>query len=427
MDLQPFEYRSKSVKSKSTLYCEKVSLLELARRHGTPLYVYSASQILARFQMFDQAFAGMPHTICYSVKANSNLSILRMLAHAGAGFDIVSGGELERVRSASGNATRKVVFSGVGKSVEELDRALKSRILIFNVESEGELQLLSDRAAKLGRRAQVALRVNPDVFAKTHPYMSTGLKEHKFGVDIRLALGLYRAASKLKCLDPIGISVHIGSQITDVEPFRAAVERVASLARQLKRHGIPIRYIDAGGGLGISYHRNRAFVPLNQVSQYAAALRSALKGMDVHLLLEPGRFLVGNSGVLVTQVLYIKRNHAKTFVIVDAAMNDLLRPALVAAHHEILPVNQIRTGDKFKKVDVVGPICDSGDFLARDRRLSEVHPGDLLAILDVGAYGMSYASNYNSRKRPAELLVQGNQARVIRKREQLIDLIRLEL
>jgi diaminopimelate decarboxylase len=406
-----------------------VSLAALADEFGTPLYIYSASQIRYRFGLFQQAFAGRPFTVCYAVKANSSLAILRMLAELGAGFDIVSGGELERVRRANKAALKRVVFSGVGKQVWEIDAALKAGILMFNVESEAELTLLAERAEALGVRARFALRVNPDVFAETHPYISTGLREHKFGIDIGAARAIYRKALKLKWLDPVGVSVHIGSQIRAVEPFAAALARVAALVGYLRKDGHDIRYVDAGGGLGIDYNDSPAepkFDPARKVKDYAAALNKVSATLDVHLLLEPGRFLVAQAGALLTRVLVVKKNGSKTFVIADAAMNDLIRPALYQAHHEILPVVQARRGAE-APVDVVGPVCESGDFFARDRAMPKVKAGDLVALLDAGAYGMSQTSNYNTRTRPAEVLVDGAEAKLIRRRETLKDLFAPEM
>jgi len=404
--------------------CDGVRMDTLARAHGTPLYVYSANQILYRAGLFAQAFQGR-HTICYSVKANSALGILKLLAEQGAGFDIVSGGELERVRAVSKAAARRVVFSGVGKQAEEMDAALRAGILIFNVESEQEAALLAERAAKLKKKARFALRVNPDVFAETHPYISTGLREHKFGVDIKVARRVYREAAKSKWMDAAGVSVHIGSQIRSVEPFGAALDRVAALVRELKADGHGIRYVDAGGGLGIDYSENaESFDAAAKVKAYATVLEKSVAGLGVHLLLEPGRFIVAQAGALLARVLYVKKNGSKTFVITDAAMNDLIRPALYQAHHEILPVVQGK--GKLKAVDVVGPVCESGDFFARDREMTALKPGDLVALLDAGAYGMSLSSNYNTRTRPAEVLVEGRRARVIRRRETVKELLAVE-
>jgi len=420
---RPFHYR------KRTLYCDSAELRALAEAHGTPLYVYSAEQIRCRFSLFQRAFAGRPFTVCYAVKANSALAILRMLAELGAGFDIVSGGELERVRRASKPALQRIVFSGVGKQVWEIDAALKAGILLFNVESEAELGLLAARAEALGLRARFALRVNPDVFADTHPYISTGLREHKFGIDIGPARAIYRKAAKSKWLDAAGVSVHIGSQIRAVEPFAAALARVAGLVGDLRDDGHDIRYVDAGGGLGIDYSDSPTepgFDPARKVKDYAAALGKASGALDAHLLLEPGRFLVAQAGGLLTRVLFVKRNGAKTFVITDAGMNDLIRPALYQAHHEILPVAQPR-GSGGGVVDVVGPVCESGDFFARDRALPRVKPGDLVVLLDAGAYGMALSSNYNTRVRPAEVLVDGAETKLIRRRESFKDLFAPEI
>jgi diaminopimelate decarboxylase len=406
------------------LHCGKVSLESLARRFGTPLYVDSADHIVERLSLFQQALAGRDHLVCYAVKANSALAILKLLAAHGAGFDIVSGGELERVLAAAPDAVDRVVFSGVGKTAAEIDLALNAGILEFNVESEAELALLAARARKLKRKARFALRVNPDVFAETHPYISTGLHEHKFGIDIRQALRIYREAAGNRWLEAHGISVHIGSQIRSADPFGAAAERVSELAGQLRREGIALKTIDVGGGLGIDYHSD-SFDAAAKVREYVAAIEQALKGSEGRLLLEPGRFLVAQAGALVTRVLQVKRNGRKTFVITDAAMNDLIRPALYQAHHEIVPVRP-RAG-KSRVVDVVGPVCETGDFFARDRKLKTVEPGDLLALLDAGAYGMAQSSNYNTRPRAAEVLVEGSKARLIRRRETITDLLATEM
>ncbi len=376
--------------------------------------------------MFQRAFGGREPLVCYAVKANSSLAVLKLLADHGAGFDIVSGGELERVIAAAPQAVGRVVFSGVGKTAPEIDRALEVGILEFNVESEAELTLLAARARKLKLRARFALRVNPDVFADTHPYISTGLREHKFGIDIRKAAEIYRAAARNKWLDPHGISVHIGSQIRSADPFGAAVGRVSKLAQQLNREGIVLKVVDAGGGLGIDYHGGTdGMDPAAKVTGYAAAIEKALAGFDCRLLIEPGRFIVAQAGALLTSVLNVKKNGKKTFVITDAAMNDLIRPALYQAYHEIVPVRS-RAG-KARAVDVVGPVCETGDFFARDRMLKPVEAGDLLALLDAGAYGMAQSSNYNSRFRPAEVLVEGKRHRLIRRREEMKDLLATEV
>jgi diaminopimelate decarboxylase len=425
---RPFQFPSRG----SALHCGKVSLERLARRYGTPLYVYSADQIAERYALFDAALAGREHLICYAVKANSALAILKLLAGLGAGFDIVSGGELERVLKAAPQAAGRVVFSGVGKTAAEIDLALRAGILAFNVESEAELALLAARARKLKTKARFSLRVNPDVFADTHPYISTGLREHKFGIDIRGAPEIYKGAAGSKWLEAHGVSVHIGSQIRSAEPFGAAIARVRKLVDRLRREGIALETIDAGGGLGIDYHdsfEGAAFDAEAKVHEYAQALENGMGGalgdFDGRLLIEPGRFLVAQAGALVARVLQVKRNGKKTFVITDAAMNDLIRPALYQAHHEIVPVRP-RAG-KARMVDVVGPVCETGDFFARDRALKPVEAGDLVALLDAGAYGMAQSSNYNSRPRAAEVLVEGAKARLIRRRETMADLLALEM
>ena len=404
----------------TALHCGKVSLEALAKRFGTPLYVYSADQIVERLTLFQQAFADRDHLVCYSVKVNSALAILKLLAARGAGFDIVSGGELERVRAAAPEAMDRVVFSGVGKTVAEIDLALRAGILEINVESEAELELLAERAAKLKKKARFALRVNPDVSAETHSYISTGLREHKFGIDIRQAKRIYQSAAGNRWLEAYGVSVHIGSQIRSSDPFGSAMERVAKLLGQLRREGIALQAVDAGGGLGIDYHGG-VFDAAAKVREYAEAISQALAGFEGRLLLEPGRFIAAQAGALVARVLYVKRNGRKTFVVTDAAMNDLIRPALYQAHHEIVPLRP-REG-KPREVDVVGPVCESGDFFAHDRKLAPVEPGDLIALLDAGAYGMAQSSNYNTRLRPAEVLVEGAEARLIRRRETIDDLL----
>jgi len=407
------------------LHCDQAALERLVERFGTPLYIYSASAIRERLRIFQNAFRKVPHTICYSVKANSNLGILRLIGRAGCGFDVVSGGELERVLRIDRRAAKKVVFSGVGKTSDEMTAALKSRILLFNVESESELWVLAECAARAGEKARIALRVNPDVPANTHPYISTGLQQHKFGVPIDEARKLYAQASGIRHLQVAGVSVHIGSQITEVDPFAAAMKRVAELVRALRRDGHRIEYVDAGGGLGIAYDQseNRDFESF--VRDYAEAVLGPLRGLRVHLLLEPGRSIVGPAGALLTRVLYKKTNGNRKFLVVDAAMNDFLRPSLYEAYHEIIPL-RLEEEDLSERVDVVGPICESGDFFARDRELPVANEGDVLAMLDAGAYGMALASNYNTRPRPAEVLVDGRSVRVIRRRETIGDLLRAE-
>jgi diaminopimelate decarboxylase len=411
---------------KGRLQCEGVDLTRAAQRFGTPLYVYSATALSERLKLFSAAFAAVPHTVCYSVKANSNLSLLKMLSRAGAGFDVVSGGELLRVEKADRRSLAHVVFSGVGKTVEEIELALRKRILLFNVESEQELKNVTRAAAKRRTTANIAFRVNPDVNANTHPYISTGLHEHKFGIPIADAIELYRHAARMKGLRPVGVSVHIGSQINDFSAFTEAMARVAELVRQLRAEKVDIRYVDAGGGLGIDYHEDETLAAFaTRVEGYARAITTPLAGLGVHLILEPGRSLVARAGVLLTRVLYTKRNGSKRFAVVDAAMNDLLRPALYQAFHRIQPVEDERAA-ALAKYDVVGPVCESGDFLGRDRELPELKQRDLLVVRDVGAYGMSLTSNYNSRPRPAEILVKGSKATVIRRRETMKDLLRQE-
>jgi diaminopimelate decarboxylase len=423
---------SSKKKSAEVLYCEGKDLRDLAKTYGTPLYLYSAQTLRERTRALDAAFKGFPHTLCYAVKANSNLTLLAYLAKLGCGFDVVSGGELERVLRAAPRTASTIVFSGVGKTRQEIELALRADILLFNVESEAELGVLLECATRLRKKTRMAVRVNPNVAAKTHPYITTGLRQHKFGIPIEEARRLYAQVARHKYVVAAGISVHIGSQITSVAPFGEAMERVAALTAQLKSEGHAIRYVDAGGGLGIPYRTPHRMSPqgaapdfAKYVRRYAQAVMKPLRKLDVHLLLEPGRILVGPAGVLLTSVLYTKSNRGKGFVIVDAAMNDLLRPVLYAAHHEIVPVVR-QDSPKQRKVDIVGPICESGDFLARDRMLAEVQSGELLAVLDAGAYGTVLSSNYNTRPRPAEVLVEGRRVRVIRRRETFDDLIRSE-
>jgi diaminopimelate decarboxylase len=416
-----------SKRRERVLYCEGLPLTKLADKYGTPLYVYSSATIHERYQAFDRAFHDVSHTICYSVKANSNLSILKMLAQKGCGFDVVSGGELARVVKADRKAVKRVVFSGVGKTREELSAAIKAGILLFNVESESELAALGDCARQLRKTAPVALRVNPDVAAETHPYISTGLHKHKFGVPIGNARALYAKAGRDKHLAVRGVSVHIGSQITDPAPFAEAMARVADLVRELRSDGHAVEFVDAGGGLGISYEKPNASDFDGYVKTYARELASPLRNLGLHLLLEPGRSIIAPAGILLTRIVYKKANEGKRFFIVDAAMNDLIRPALYGAYHEIVPVIQQPDADVTNEIaDIVGPVCETGDFFARDREMPNVAEGELLAILDAGAYGMVLTSNYNTRPRPAEVLVHGKSADVIRRRETLSDLLRGE-
>jgi diaminopimelate decarboxylase len=402
------------------LYCENVPVQKIAAEIGTPFYLYSHATLTRHFNAFSEAFAGIKKLICFSAKANTNLAILKLFATAGCGLDIVSGGELFRGIQA-GFATNRIVYSGVGKRVDEIDYALKSDILMFNLESLDELKLINQRAGQLNQRARIAIRVNPDVDPKTHPYISTGLMKNKFGIDTAAALEGYRLAGSLENIEIVGIDCHIGSQITEAGPFEEALKSIKELIRQLKSDlGIQIQYIDMGGGLGITY----ADETPPSLKEYARAFVKNLEGMDLTLILEPGRVLVGNAGILVTRVLYKKDGKAKNFVIVDAAMNDLMRPTLYNAFHAIEPV--VRNRAPLTVVDVVGPICESGDFLAVDRNLPEASAGDLLAVMSTGAYGFVMSSNYCSRPRVAEVMVKDNQYHIVRQRENYQDLVKGE-
>jgi diaminopimelate decarboxylase len=403
------------------LCAEDVPLERLAERHGTPLYVYSTATLTRHWKVLHGSLAGIRHVVCYAVKANGNLAILGHLARLGSGFDIVSGGELYRVLRAGGDP-RKVVFSGVGKRDDEIAFALETGVRTLNVESGPELARVSIVARRMGVRAPVALRVNPDVDAKTHPYISTGMKENKFGVSIDEARRLYALAAKDPALEVRGVACHIGSQITSVRPFLDAVDRLLALARDLGAQGIRLGHVDVGGGLGITYRDEEPPHP----DEYGAALRRALRSWKGEVLLEPGRVLVGNAGVLLTRVLYVKRHLRKTFVVVDAAMNDLVRPSLYGAHHTIEGAGPPRDGAREIVADVVGPICETTDFLARKRRMPEPAPGDVLCVRSAGAYGFAMASNYNARPRAAEVLVDGADALLARRRERYPDLVRGE-
>ncbi|HTR35548.1 MAG TPA: diaminopimelate decarboxylase [Bryobacteraceae bacterium] len=403
-----------------TLHLEQVALADIARREGTPCYVYSRAAILDRFQAYDAAFGAVPHKVCYAVKANANLAILKLLAEAGAGFDIVSGGELFRVLKAGADPT-DVIFSGVGKTAQELDYALEHRIRSFNCESEPELALIDSLAGRLGVKANVAVRVNPDVDAATHPYISTGLRKHKFGIDISEAEGVYERARALPNIVLEGVSCHIGSQITDITPMVEVFDKMVALVERLRARGLPIRTLDLGGGLGVSY---KSGDQAPSIAEFIGAMCRETAGHNLEILIEPGRSIVAEGGVLLTRVLYRKSNGERHFVIVDAAMNDLIRPALYHSHHEIIPLRENPAGTI--TADVVGPVCESGDFLARGREMANVMPGDLLAICTAGAYGFVAASNYNARPRPPEILVEGDRLRVIRKRETYDDLVRGE-
>jgi diaminopimelate decarboxylase len=391
------------------LFAENVPLGEIAKRFGTPCYVYSRAALTDGYQQFAEAFKSREHLICYAMKANSNLAIVNLFARLGAGFDIVSGGELQRVLAAGG-AANKIVFSGVGKSEAEMRLALDAGILCFNVESSSELDRLNDVAGSMGKIAPISLRVNPDVDAKTHPYISTGLKQNKFGVAYTEALALYRKAADMPHLRITGMDCHIGSQLTETSPFIAAAEKVLALADQLAAAGIVLEHLDLGGGLGIRYDDE---IPPS-IAEYAKALLGALKGRSEKIVVEPGRVLVGNAGVLLTRIEYLKHGEEKNFAIVDAAMNDLMRPALYDAYHAILPV-QKRAGET-REYEVVGPICETGDFIGHAREMA-VDKGDALAVMSAGAYGMSMSSNYNTRPRAAEVMVDGGEVHLIRERE----------
>lgn len=397
------------------LHCEGVSLERIAATWGTPCYVYSRAALTQAYQAYARALAAHPHLICYAVKANSNLAVLNVFARLGAGFDIVSGGELARVLAAGGDPG-KVVFSGVGKTEEEMRTALESGILCFNVESESELVHLNRVAAGVGRPARIALRINPDVDARTHPYIATGLKESKFGIPYDRAYDLYLKAVELPHLQVTGIDCHIGSQLLDTGPFAQALERVLTLADRLADAGIRLEHIDMGGGLGVRYGGETP----PAVSDYTQVLLGQMAGRRERLIVEPGRSLVANAGVLITRVLYLKHGETRDYAVVDAAMNDLMRPSLYDAWHDVQPV-RARAGDP-RRYQIVGPVCESGDFLARDRDLA-LGEGDLLAIGSAGAYGMSMSSNYNSRPRAAEIMVDGLEAHLVRARETLADLI----
>ncbi len=406
--MEAFTYRD------GELFAEGVALSALAQRFGTPTYVYSRAHIEAQYRAYADALAGMPHLVCFAVKANSNLGVLNVLARLGAGFDIVSSGELERVLAAGGEPSR-IVFSGVGKSRDDMRRALEVGVHCFNVESSVELERLQKVAAELGLKAPVSLRVNPDVDAGTHPYISTGLKENKFGIDIEQAEAVYARAAELQNLEVIGVDCHIGSQLTTLEPFLDALDRLLLLVDRLAARGIHIRHLDLGGGLGVQYRDEQP--PL--AGDYIAAVRKRLAGRDLALVFEPGRFIVANAGVLLTQVEYLKHTEHKDFAIIDAAMNDLIRPALYQAWMDVSPV-QPRDGEA-RHYDLVGPICETGDFLAKDRQLV-LEEGDLLAVRSAGAYGFVMSSNYNTRGRAAEVLVDGEQAYEVRRRETVQEL-----
>jgi diaminopimelate decarboxylase len=398
------------------LYCENVPVRRIAAAVGTPFYLYSAATLAHHYRVFDAAFAGFPHLICFAVKANANLAILRLFAGLGAGADIVSGGELHRALKAGMDPAR-MVYSGVGKRPQEIRAALKAGILLFNLESSQELDAINRLAGKMGRRARISLRINPDIDPQTHPYISTGLKKNKFGIDIERALTDYRRAVALPHLEVVGVACHIGSQITEVSPFVEAIARLKELIARLREEGIAIRYLDLGGGLGIRYDQEEPPPP----AEYGQQIIDNLKGLDLTLILEPGRVLVGNAGILVTRVLYTKAGEARNFIIVDAGMNDLARPSLYGSYHAVQPVED--SPRPRVTASLVGPICETGDFLARDREMPAFAPGDLVAVMSAGAYGFSMSSNYNARPRVPEILVHDQDFYVIRKRETYRQLI----
>lgn len=410
--MQPFQMKN------GELHVENLPLSQIATEFGTPTYVYSKEALTSAFKRFDAGFEGTDHLVCFAVKSNPSLAILNLFAKLGAGFDIVSGGELERVIAAGGDPS-KVVFSGVGKTEVEMRRALALGIFCFNVESSSELERLNQVAGSMGKIAPISLRVNPNVDAKTHPYISTGLKNNKFGVAYEEALSIYQAAAKMPNIDIHGVDCHIGSQLTELSPFLDALDRVLALVDQLEAAGIPIRHIDAGGGIGICYVDETP----PDFAEYAKAMRQKMAGRKVKLVFEPGRALVGNAGALLTKVEYLKHTESKNFAIVDAAMNDLMRPALYDAYHHIVAVKQVNS--EAQVYEIVGPVCESGDFLGHDRKLA-LAQDDLLAVLSAGAYGMSMSSNYNTRPRAAEVMVDGDKVYEIRKREQIADLFALE-
>jgi len=413
MGMHDFQYRGEN------LFCEEVAISDIAASVGTPFYLYSRQTLESHFRAFDSAFGKVDHLICFSAKANSNLAVLRVFVRLGGGVDVVSGGEIYRAIQA-GVKPEKIVYSGVGKRPDEIEYALKQPILMFNIESSQELLAIDQIAGKLGAKAPVALRVNPDVDPKTHPYISTGLKKNKFGINIQKSVDEYILAGTLRNTRVIGVSFHIGSQLTEVGPFVEAVQRIKMLVAKLRAEGIEIRYVDLGGGLGITYHQEEPPHP----REYAEALMQELPGLDCTLILEPGRVIVGNAGILVTKVLYTKEGGEKNFVIVDAAMNDLIRPSLYGSYQRIQAVHK---KDRIEiTVDVVGPICESGDFLAKDRKISKVEPGELLAVMSAGAYGFTMSSNYNSRPRVPEVMVDKDRFQVVRKREEYGDLIQGE-
>lgn len=408
-----FEYKQ------GELYCEGVPVSRVAQQVGTPFYLYSYRTLVRHFKVFNEAFEGIPHLVCYSMKANSNLALIRLFVNLGGGVDVVSGGELYRALKAGANP-EKIVFSGVGKKQEEMEYALKAGILMFNVESSMELQAIHEVAGRMNKKAPISIRVNPDIDAKTHPYITTGLKQNKFGIDILRAPMAYRLASELPNLKIVGIDCHLGSQLVEVEPFVEALKKLKRLVDDLRNEGMEIRYLDLGGGLGITYSDEEPPDPV----EYASSILDEIRMFDCTLVLEPGRVIVGNAGILVSKVLYTKENEEKRFIIVDAAMNDLVRPSYYGSFHQILPVRKENREEIV--ADVVGPVCESADFLAKGRNIPKLNPGELIAVMSAGAYGFSMSTNYNSRSRVAEVLIRDDEIHVIRKREEYEDLIRGE-
>ena len=411
--MHDFQYK------KDELYCEEIPISAIADSVGTPFYLYSYNTLLNHFKVFDSAFSSVKHLVCFSVKANSNIAVLKTLINQGGGVDIVSGGELFRALMA-GADPKKIVYSGVGKRVDEIEFALQTDILMFNIESTQEPKVIDSVAGKLGNRARISFRINPDIDPKTHPYISTGLKKNKFGINIKKSLEEYRHAKRLKHIDIVGVDCHIGSQITDVAPFIDALKRIKELVVELQKEGININYLDLGGGLGITYDEETPPHP----NIYAQAIIKEVSNLNCMLILEPGRVIVGNAGILVTKALYTKKSEDKNFVIVDAGMNDLSRPTLYGSFHGIQPVKLMKRSEFV--ADLVGPICESGDFLARDRKMPQFERGDLVAIMSAGAYGFTMSSNYNSRPRVPEVMAAGEEFYIIREREEYDDLIKGE-
>lgn len=408
--MHDFDYRQ------GKLYCGDVALEEIAKDVGTPFYCYSLSTLFRHIRAFEEPLAGVDHQTCFAMKANSNLAMLSCMAGLGLGADVVSGGELFRALKA-GIPGSKIVYSGVGKTTDEIDMAIKAGIMMFNIESEQELEVINERAGRLGRKAPISIRVNPDVNPMTHPYISTGMKENKFGIDVEASMAQYLKAKDMDNIEIVGIDCHIGSQLTDLSPFIDAVERLKMLIEELKKHGVALKYLDLGGGLGITYSDEEPPHPRD----YCHAILEAVGPLGLKIIFEPGRVIVGNAGIMVASVLYRKQTKSKTFIVVDAGMNDLIRPSLYGAYHEIKPLQE-KSGER-ESVDVVGPICESGDFLAKNRELPALDRGDMIAVMSAGAYGFTMSSNYNSRPRPPEVLVDGAKYYVVLKRQAYEDLV----